>query len=82
MTLIAILMATLAAGIGSVWLAAGLMRLGLLAQSAGVYVPAGERVGEPRWELRGLGGAAVGIAVGIGGALLARRRLAAQPVST
>jgi zinc and cadmium transporter len=28
MTLIAILMATLAAGIGSVWLAAGLMRLG------------------------------------------------------
>lgn len=35
MTLIAILMATLAAGIGSVWLAAGLMRLGLLAQSAG-----------------------------------------------
>lgn len=31
MTLIAILIATLAAGIGSVWLAAGLMRLGFLA---------------------------------------------------
>ena len=31
MTLIAILLATLAAGIGSVWLAAGLMRLHLLA---------------------------------------------------
>ncbi|MBA3772176.1 MAG: ZIP family metal transporter [Ramlibacter sp.] len=30
MTLVAILIATLAAGIGSVWLAAGLMRLGLL----------------------------------------------------
>jgi zinc and cadmium transporter len=32
MTLIAILIATLAAGIGSVWLAAGLMRLGFLSQ--------------------------------------------------
>jgi len=32
MTLIAILLATLAAGIGSVWLAAGLMRLGFLAR--------------------------------------------------
>ena len=35
MTLIAILIATLAAGIGSVWLAAGLMSVGLLAASAG-----------------------------------------------
>jgi zinc and cadmium transporter len=34
MTLIAILIATLAAGIGSVWLAAGLMRLGLPAAGA------------------------------------------------
>ena len=33
MTLLVILIATLAAGIGSVWLAAGLMRLGLLARS-------------------------------------------------
>ena len=33
MTLIAILIATLAAGIGSVWLAAGLMRLGFLARA-------------------------------------------------
>jgi zinc and cadmium transporter len=33
MTLIAILLATLAAGIGSVWLAAGLMRLGFMARS-------------------------------------------------
>ncbi len=33
MTLIAILLATLAAGIGSVWLAAGLMRLGFLGPS-------------------------------------------------
>ena len=32
MTLVAILIATLAAGIGSVWLAAGLMRLGFLAR--------------------------------------------------
>ena len=38
MTLIAILMATLAAGIGSVWLAAGLMSLGLMRQA-----PFGER---------------------------------------
>ena len=35
MTLIAILIATLAAGIGSVWLAAGLMRLGFLSQPDG-----------------------------------------------
>lgn len=35
MTLIAILIATLAAGIGSVWLAAGLMGAGMLATSAG-----------------------------------------------
>jgi zinc and cadmium transporter len=35
MTLIAILIATLAAGIGSVWLAAGLMRLGFLSRSDG-----------------------------------------------
>ena len=35
MTLITILIATLAAGIGSVWLAAGLMRVGLTAGSAG-----------------------------------------------
>ena len=35
MTLIAILFATLAAGIGSVWLAAGLMRIGFLAPVAG-----------------------------------------------
>ena len=35
MTLIAILLATLTAGIGSVWLAAGLMRLGLLASVGG-----------------------------------------------
>ena len=35
MTLIAILLATLAAGIGSVWLAAGLMSVGLTAASAG-----------------------------------------------
>jgi zinc and cadmium transporter len=35
MTLIAILIATLAAGIGSVWLAAGLMGAGMLAVSAG-----------------------------------------------
>lgn len=35
MTLIAILIATLAAGIGSVWLAAGLMGAGLMAASAG-----------------------------------------------
>ena len=35
MTLIAILTATLAAGIGSVWLAAGLMSVGLMAASAG-----------------------------------------------
>ncbi len=35
MTLIAILIATLAAGIGSVWLAAGLMSVGLTAQAAG-----------------------------------------------
>jgi zinc and cadmium transporter len=35
MTLIAILIATLAAGIGSVWLAAGLMSVGMLAASAG-----------------------------------------------
>src|SRR4051812_15029472 len=35
MTLIAILIATLAAGIGSVWLAAGLMSVGLTAASAG-----------------------------------------------
>src|SRR4030095_2594442 len=35
MTLIAILIATLAAGIGSVWLAAGLMRLGLPSRSDG-----------------------------------------------
>ncbi|MFC5499028.1 ZIP family metal transporter [Caenimonas terrae] len=34
MTLIAILIATLAAGIGSVWLAAGLMRAGMLASGA------------------------------------------------
>src|SRR6478735_12304817 len=33
MTLLAILVATLAAGIGSVWLAAGLMRLGFIARS-------------------------------------------------
>ncbi|MEO5670657.1 MAG: ZIP family metal transporter [Ramlibacter sp.] len=33
MTLIAILIATLAAGIGSVWLAAGLMRLGFMARA-------------------------------------------------
>ena len=33
MTLIAILIATLAAGIGSVWLAAGLMRLGFIARA-------------------------------------------------
>ena len=32
MTLIIILIATLAAGIGSVWLAAGLMRLGFMAR--------------------------------------------------
>jgi zinc and cadmium transporter len=36
MTLIAILIATLAAGIGSVWLAAGLMRLGFLNRTTGV----------------------------------------------
>jgi zinc and cadmium transporter len=41
MTLLAILIATLAAGIGSVWLAAGLMRLGLIAASA----QRGSRVG-------------------------------------
>lgn len=35
MTLIAILIATLAAGIGSVWLAAGLMSVGLMAASSG-----------------------------------------------
>jgi zinc and cadmium transporter len=35
MTLIAILLATLAAGIGSVWLAAGLMRLGFLGPAGG-----------------------------------------------
>lgn len=35
MTLTAIILATLAAGIGSVWLAAGLMRLGVLASGAG-----------------------------------------------
>ena len=35
MTLIAILIATLAAGIGSVWLAAGLMSAGLMAASSG-----------------------------------------------
>ena len=35
MTLIAILIATLAAGIGSVWLAAGLMSVGMQASSAG-----------------------------------------------
>src|ERR1700712_3445844 len=40
MTLLAILIATLAAGIGSVWLAAGLMRVGLIAASA----PRGYRV--------------------------------------
>jgi zinc and cadmium transporter len=34
MTLLSILIATLAAGIGSVWLAAGLMRLGFLAAGA------------------------------------------------
>ncbi|MEP6792210.1 MAG: ZIP family metal transporter, partial [Ramlibacter sp.] len=34
MTLIAIMIATLAAGIGSVWLAAALMRLGLLGGTA------------------------------------------------
>src|SRR6478735_189564 len=33
MTLLAILIATLAAGIGSVWLAAGLMRLGFIARA-------------------------------------------------
>jgi zinc and cadmium transporter len=38
MTLIAILIATLAAGIGSVWLAAGLMRAGLLAGKHGGQV--------------------------------------------
>jgi zinc and cadmium transporter len=36
MTLIAILIATLAAGIGSVWLAAGLMRLGFIGRGDGV----------------------------------------------
>jgi zinc and cadmium transporter len=39
MTLIAILLATLAAGIGSVWLAAGLMRLGLLPHGADARAP-------------------------------------------
>jgi zinc and cadmium transporter len=42
MTLIAILLATLAAGIGSVWLAAGLMRIGFLASADG---EASRRVG-------------------------------------
>ena len=42
MTLIAILLATLAAGIGSVWLAAGLMRLGFLGPAGG---EASRRVG-------------------------------------
>jgi len=41
MTLIAILIATLAAGIGSVWLAAGLMRLGLPARGAAAATPVG-----------------------------------------
>ncbi|MEO8655342.1 MAG: ZIP family metal transporter, partial [Ramlibacter sp.] len=35
MTLIAILLATLAAGIGSVWLAAGLMRIGFMGPAGG-----------------------------------------------
>jgi zinc and cadmium transporter len=43
MTLIAILVATLAAGIGSVWLAAGLMRLGIL--SGGADATATGRIG-------------------------------------
>jgi zinc and cadmium transporter len=42
MTLLAILIATLAAGIGSVWLAAGLMRLGLLARSGEESIHVGE----------------------------------------
>jgi len=41
MTLITILAATLAAGIGSVWLAAALMRLGLLGRTGGDSVHAG-----------------------------------------
>ena len=41
MTLIAIILATLAAGIGSVWLAAGLMRLNLLPSGSGGSVGLG-----------------------------------------